>query len=397
MAGGGAVLGVVLGRRRRRQEHQRAAATADTAADLGLTYTETVPRPDAKLPCFIHWEKGRNGVSGVVDGVPVTAFDLTERISGSEGDDFRKRAVVLMPAAGLPEFTLSPLGRVGWLTRAFGFGGVRFDPAAADPLDAPVVRQFDRAFLLNPTNLTSLPPDDQSAQLEEPVRRLFTPSLMAALLDHPDWSLEVDGEWLAVLREIRPEADRGEWLTAAVAVRAALLTAAANPPAEGLPSPPLRTFGQSAARILGTLGGGVLGMFGGFFGCAGLVMLNGFAFLPFLGAALGGLAGGLLGFVLGAMAGWLPAVRNMKPVDPVEQRRRSNRWERTGGCLGFFVGFLGGFVAFIALVELVLGWAAPGGWLALFPILVFGGGFAGLVAGGMLGSRIARRRPPADG
>ncbi|MEO2090800.1 MAG: hypothetical protein ABGY75_15050, partial [Gemmataceae bacterium] len=266
----------------------------------------------------------------------------------------------------------------------------RFDPAAADPLDAPVVRHFGRAFRLDTTDVTpTLLPDP--APPTDPIRRLFTPPLMATALDHPDWSLQCDGERLAVLREIRPAANRDEWLTAAMTVRAALLAAAANPPARELPSPPLRTFGQNAARVLGTVGGGVLGMFGGFFGFAPLAMPNGFVILPFLGAAGGGLAGVLIGFALGVLAGWLPAVRNMKPVDPAEQKRRSNRWVRVGGCLGFFAGFFGGGVAFMALDVLVFGPGGPNGWLALFPVLVFGGGFAGLVAGGMLGSRIARR------
>jgi MFS family permease len=396
VAGVGAVAGVIVGRRRKRQEHERAAGTATTAADFGLTYTETVPRPEAKLPCFTHWERGRNGVSGAISGVPVSAFDLTERIPGGESDTIRERAVVLMPVE-LPAFGLSPLGRYGWIARVFGFGGMRFDPDAADPLDTPVVRRFDRTFRLDPTNATEPMPDDASHPPTDPARRLFTPSLMAAVLDHPDWSIKCDGEWLAVLRDIRPEADRGEWLTAAVGVRAALLASAANPPAEGLPSPPLRTYGQNAALVLGTLVGGVLGSFGAFFGCAPLAMGNGIPFLPFLGAAGGGVAGGLIGFVLGAMAGWLPAVRGMKPVDPAEQKRPGNRWVQAGGCLGFFAGFFGGFVAFIALIELVFGWDGMKGWLAMFPILSFGGGFAGALAGGMLGSRIARRKnKPAE-
>lgn len=396
VAGVGAAVGGAVGLRRKRQEHRRTVDTVTAAADLGLTYTAAVPRPDSKLPCFTHWEKGRNGVSGVIDGVPVSAFDLTERIPGGESDTVREWAVVLMPAAGLPAFTLSPRGRFGWLAHAFGFGGMRFDPAAADLLDAPVVRQFGRTFRLDTTSATPTLVSDPGPPTH-PSRRLFTPRLMATALDHPDWSLQCDGERLAVLREDRPEVDRGDWLTAAVTARAALLAAAAHLPAEGLPSPPLRTFGQNAARILGTLGGGALGMFGGFFGSAPLVMGNGFFLLPFLGAAGGGLAGGLIGFVLGVMAGRLPAVRNMKLVDPAVQNRRRNGWAQGGGCLGFFGGLFGGFAAFIALNELVIGRGGMNvGWLALLPILSLGGAAAGAVVGGFLGSRLARRMGNSD-
>jgi hypothetical protein len=230
---------------------------------------------------------------------------------------------------------------------------------------------------------------------------------MATLLDHPGWSFQANGEWLACWRgnEVRPAGERPGLMADAAEIRGALLTAVADSPLVGLPPLPLPTPGQYAARLLGTLGGGLLGLFGGFFGgffggeeALGLKM---FPIVPFLAAAVGGVAGGAFGFVIGAAIGRLPAVGRWTPPpnDTPEQKaekRRRTRWQQRCGCLGLIVGLFAGFAVFIAVIAFVLQGNVQGGWIALFPILCISGAITGTIGGAAVGRRLDRRQERGD-
>ena len=398
-AAGAAVGGLRRPQTKSPEERHAEEAVAETAR-LELVYSETLSRPAANLPCFEHWHSGTNAAAGEADGVPVSVFDLTERIPGSEGDFFPVRTVVLLPAPGLPACTASPRW-VGRFAHALGFGGMTFDPAAAGEA-RDVVQRFGRAVRVevpgDPGPWKPQTPETQAA--EAAARRLFTRTLMKALLGHPGCSVQAGDGWLACWRGdgVLPATERPELIDTALALRSAFLAAVGDPSPVVLPPRVMPTRGQFMARGMGLTFGSILGLFGGFFGFADVAMEMGDitvrALVPFLGAAAGAVVGGIVGFVIGILAGLLPVVvRWVPPEDTPEQKAASRRrasWVRGCGCLGFFVGFPAGFATFIALLEFVLG-NDPRGWLALFPLLTFGGAFAGIIAGCVVGAWIARR------
>lgn len=403
-----AVPGAIVGALNRSWGRDKLARHAEeasaTTARLALTYTPFVARPAAALPCFEKWAHGADGTAGEVGGVRVSVFDMTERIPSDDGDVFPVRTIVLLPAAGLPAFTTTPRW-AGRFAHAFGFGGMTFDPAATPAGVADVVRRFSRKVRVampgNPGPWTPPTPEAQAA--EDAARRLFAPTLMEALLGHPGWSVQAGDGWLACWRgsEVRPAGERPELIATALALRAALLAAAADPSPLVLPPRRMPTRGQYMARASGMVFGSILGMFGGFFGLGevafGMGEHTGRALVPFVGAAIGALLGGILGFAVGMLAGRLPVVARWVPTpeDTPEQKaaaRRRAPWVRGCGCLGFLVGFPAGFAAFMALLDFGLEGNPRGGWLALFPTLTFGGAFAGMIGGCAVGSWIARRR-----
>ncbi len=340
----GAAAGLVNHSRGRREQKRRAAGAESAAADLGLAFTPTVERPAAALPCFANWYSGKDGNTGVVDGVPVSVFDMTSCIESSEGgDSYPSHTVVLVPAVGLPEFTAGPRSLGSRLTDAFGGGGMTFDPAAAGDA-AEVVRRFGRAVWVDPRGSPGPFEPATAAHLasETTVRRLFTTALMSALLDQPDWSYEANGEWLACYRRkvVRPAGERPHLIAGAVRIRAALLAAAADPPPAGLPPLPLPTPGQYRSRGFGTLAGVVLGMAGGLFGGGAAVSeWDLLKVVWLLAVAVGVVTGGVLGYWVGAAIGLLPAVKRWSPPpagtpeQQAETRRRS-RWQTGCGCVG---------------------------------------------------------------
>ena len=400
----GAVAGIVNHLRGRRKESHQTDAAELTASELGLAYTPTVERPAAALPCFADWSSGKDGNTGVIDEIPVSVFDMTSYFSSMEGDVYSSKTVVLLPAAGLPEFTARPRQFGDWIDHTFGFSGVTFDPSAAGD-DAEVVRRFGRTVWID---LPGRPETWESATAAHQasvttLRRLFTPALMTALLHYPDWWYEANGEWLACFRGkvVRPAGERPQMMTAAVEIRAALVAAAANPmPIGHPPLPPLPhpTPGQYLSRLLGTLAVAVIGLFGGFFGGgAAAFEWSLWAIVPFLTLAVGGVVGGVLGYLVGVTIGFLPAVKRWTPpphgtLERQAEKRRRSKWQTGCGCFGWFAGFFVGFLAFVA-IEAVSGNYRMGAWkIALFFASPLTGMIVGLLGFGWIGGRIAGRR-----
>jgi hypothetical protein len=307
-----AICGVARISYLRSWESSQAAAARQTADELGLTYAPTVERPAAALPCLEHWGSGEHGHSGEIQGVPVRVFDLKECISSDEGTTIRWSTKVLLPAVGLPELTAAPLTLGGLFDRAFGLGGMTFDPAAAPPELTSTVRRFGRAVRIEypgvPGPMTAA--STESLEREAAIRRVLSPALMAALLEHRGWSFQTGDGWLACWRgnSVRPARERPGLIEAAHALRAALLAAAADPLPVVLPSLPRPTAGQYGARMLWTFVGVILGLAIGFF--EGIPTGHNSAWANFVPvfAGAGAVLGGMIGYRIGVLFGRLPMI-----------------------------------------------------------------------------------------
>jgi hypothetical protein len=404
----GAVGGLLTRSRVRRAEVRPAARAGVTAADLGLAYSPTVKRPPIALPCLEKWDCGKDGNTGEFDGVPVSVFDMTERIDDGETVRCPTRTIVLIPAAGLPAFTISPCVARS-LDHLFGFGGMTFDPANAPAGEADTVRQFGRAVRIElPGNRgpwTPATPDSRSAGAA--VRRLITPTLMATLLDQPGWSFQTGAGWLACWRgqEVCLASHRLQRIAVARAIRAALLAAVADPSPVVLQPAPFPTAGQFRARALGTTFGVLLGLVGGsYVAFSGRPTAFGHVYpvvsmtLSLLIVPVGAVVGGLLGYGVGVSLGWVPAIARWAPPAQARPEQKAGTvrrayWRRGCGSLGFFVGGMAGVVAFFALDHLIWPNNPSSDWrLVLFLILPIGGAIAGIMGGVALGGWLGRRR-----
>jgi hypothetical protein len=407
----GAICGMISNSRKHRAELRHSAGIATTASEFGLAYSPTVERPPIALPCLENWHSGKDGHTGELGGLPVSVFDMTERIDTDEGVGFLTKTIVIIPAAGLPAFTSSPRW-AGRFAHILGFGGMRFDPAEAPVEAMDTVRKFGRAIRIDlpgdPAPWTKANSETRSA--EEAVRRLLTPKLMETLLDHRSWSFQTGDGWLACWRgyKVCQAGERPKWIAAASAIRAVLLAAALDPLPVVVPPAQMPTGGQFLARGLGTLAGVLIGLFGTFF-ASSIGITEYFRHtapaaqmtLPFVAMAIGAVVFGVLGFGVGAAIGRIPSIARWTPqpdLTPEQKAKKDRRdsWARRCGCLGFFVGGAAGIGGLIALALLI--WPnneASALRIGLFPIVPISAAIAGLIGGAMLGSWVARRK--ADG
>jgi hypothetical protein len=171
-----------------------------------------------------------------------------------------------------------------------------------------------------------------------------------------------------------------------------------------VPLPPLSltTPGQYVARMILTFAGAVLGASLAFFGIGPRVSdwIRGFS-LPILILA-GAMIGGWIGYWAGVMFGRLPMIARWTPLPastPEEQAKklRLDTWHYLFGCFGWPVGLFFGTGLFFGLKSLVLGPASRQWDSLLCPLLVFGGGVAGIICGLLVGIRVTgsyARVPP---
>jgi len=396
----------------RRAAHARAAQ--DVAGDQGLEYAEsfTLPTGAEAMPMFTGWSNGQHAMSGEAGGVRIQIFDCRTIQKGDESDTITDRTVALLPADGLPDFDLRPrtVGRV--LLDFVGFEGLSFDHEAAGPADADTVRRFAEQFQLfigDPLLVLQAiaageESDPKRAEREAAVRRLFTPSVMAAVNDFPDCAVESASGHLAVWRgsSFQPPRRRPELLDAAVAFRAALRNTPRTAHEPVVPSRPGSGVVRQATRMRNTLVGGAIGSFIGFVVSAMVISITFFGQvrdgkpgaglllepLVFFGCVLSGAA-------VGVLIGSRIPVRDRPPGPPEDPVRQRTRWRATriGGTIGLFVGFFGGFFLFVA-TKIAFDWKFDnfGVDSALFFLSCFGGGFAGVILGGLAGSRLHRWR-----
>jgi len=396
----------------RRAAHARAAEAV--AGEQGWEYAEsfTLPAGAEAMPMFSGWSEGRHAMSGEVGGVRVQIFDCTTIQKGDESDTVTDRTVALLPADGLPNFDLRPRTVGRRLLGFVGFEGLTFDPEAAGPADADTVRRFAEQFqifigdplLVLQALAAGEESDPKRAEREAAVRTLFTPSVMAAVNDFPDCAAESASGRLAVWRgsSVQPPGRRPALLEAAVALHAAFPKAPRMASDLVVPARSGTSVGRQARRMRNTLVGGAIGCFVGFVVSAMIISIlffrdvpggkpgAGFFLLPltFFGCILtGGGAGALIGSRL--------PVRDLPPTTPEDPARQKARRRATtfGVVVGLFVGFFGGFILFAA-TKIAFDWKFDnfGVDAALFFLSCFGGGFVGVVLGGMAGNRLHRWR-----
>ncbi|HKB05414.1 MAG TPA: hypothetical protein VKD90_24530 [Gemmataceae bacterium] len=389
----------------RRAAHARKAR--EVAEELGHEYAEsaTLPPGADRLPLFAAWTNGRHAMTGTVHGVLVTLFDCTTIIRGNEEDSYTDRTVAILPADGLPRFDLRPrtAGRrlLGWA----GFVGLTFDPAAAGPADAETVRRFADHFYLSiddPVALLQAVPDGDSpdrAAREEVVRRLFTPTVMEAVNEFPDFAVQSGPGHLAVWSGdgILAARRRPDLWDAAVELSAAF-TRQSGAAAPVIPARTGTDIGRQVRKVQSTTLGALAGAFGGFILSAVVMPILffgamkddrpgvGFFLLPvvFFGLVLSGAT-------VGAAVGSRIPVRDTAAEDPAQAAARRKSVTR-GGVAGFFAGFFGGFLVF-AGTRIGLNWRFNnvGVEAATFFASVFGGAVLGAVLGVVLANRLGRR------
>jgi hypothetical protein len=387
----------------RRAAHMR--AVREVASAEGWEYAESfaLPAGAEAMPAFAGWSNGRHAMSGLVDGVPVHVFDCTTVIKGDENDTVTVRTVALVPIGGLPDFDLRPRSVGRRLLSLAGFDGLSFDPEAAGPADVDTVRQFNEQFQLwvgDPLALLRVIAAGESpdrAEHEVAIRRLFTPAVMAAVSDFPNYAAEAAAGYLAVWHRsgIQPARTRPALRDAAVTLRQVFLRAERTGSEPVVPARPNSGTDRQVGRMRNAAIGGVAGLFGGFTVSAVLMPLMlvgamndngpgvGFFVHPlvFLGCVLGGA-------LFGALIGSRVPVRARPSEDP-EQRNRRVRATMRGGVVGLFVGFFGGFFLF-AVTQIAFGWRVDNFGVegALFFGSTFGGGGFGATLGALIGRRL---------
>jgi hypothetical protein len=411
----------------------------ELAETLGREYAESysLPTEAQPMPVFEGWSNGRNAMTGREGGVPVTVFDYTTITEGGDSNTVTDGTIALLPADGLPAFDLRPrtFGRriLGWA----GFQGLTFDPVAGDPADAYTIQRFSELFYLAPVDPVTMmrdmaeqtpkesdgrvhPPPlmgrltamgemmenrpPEWAGREEAVRRLFTPAMMDAINQYPEYAIQSRHGFLAVWRGsgVLPAAKRTELYDATVELRA-LLT---RPPQSGagkvIPGRAGTDTSRQLRRVQNTLIGTGVGAFVGFVLSAMAISVVFFRQVPrqqgpglgffiqpllFFGLTFGGAAVGA------AIASRLP-VRSLPPELAEDPARRKARQRATGLAIliGFVTGFFAGFAVFVAS-KILLDWKLVFGVeAALFFGSMFGGAVLGAVTCGATVNWWYRRR-----
>jgi hypothetical protein len=245
-----AILGtadtVVKSRAQRRRAHHAEQVTA-LAAELKFDYVSGICSNDLiryrNLSLFrlSRWSEAVNRMTGQFDGLDVELVDYTYVLKGDEGGESHySQTVVLFPncAANLPRFQLNPSGPVSKFL--YGDQGISFEvDERMVSLDRDVITLFSNQYFLCPGKRpfedvvrgTHDSSDDcESAIDKESVQRLFNLELLRFFAGRPGWSVESDGQHLAVWRtkHIVPADKRRRFLDDAVRVRRAIIASSAS-------------------------------------------------------------------------------------------------------------------------------------------------------------------------
>ncbi|MCY2966320.1 MAG: hypothetical protein NT069_22250 [Planctomycetota bacterium] len=414
----GALVGFVVGMVQSLKQQAHSRQLAELSHELGLDWSADVSLDNNwGLPLFQNWSNGRNRMSGERTGVPFQIFDFTTVHREGEQRRSTSRTVFLCEAAGLPEFTLCPQGLGLRLLGRAGVEGLTFDCARGlDPVESETVAQFSRQFHLKAIDVAKMIAiavlsADEDSDNENAVRRLFSPRVMELFNKHPDYSLQAGQGFLAVWRgdRILPRRLRTELLTTALEIRSGLADGVRDSrDVAGLAPRPGAETGRQAVRFRNTLIGGVAGLFLGFFlGASGASAIF---FRPAIGQPPGWdivlvpvvffgsvLLGGGLGAAVGSvvpvrLAKKLELTEKIDPNDIVTRRKATG----IGVTAGLFLGFISGFLLFVALLRLFKLPDMPF-WLnsMLFFACLGIGSVGGAVLGGRLAYRIFTRRAAA--
>jgi hypothetical protein len=244
----------------------------------------------------------------------------------------------------------------------------------------------------------------ESAGQEEAIRRLFTPAVMTAANQYPEYAIQSRPGFLVVSRGsgVLPSRQRTELRDAAVDLRALLTRPAERGAKAVIPGRVAMDRSRQARKVGNAVVSGVLGLFVGFILAMMVMSIAFFRQVPGQGPGLGFSllpvlvpVFVLVGAAVGAGIGWRVPVQNLTPgqaEDPA-QRRRRQRAAECGALVGLFGGFIGGFVVFVASKTL-FGWKLDdfGAEGALFFGSIFGSALIWAVTCATVVNRLYRRR-----
>lgn len=359
--------------------------------------SRAVPGLRPRLPLFADWHKAENRVAGTFGGGAAEVFDLTTVEKGEDTTVYHDWTAVLFRDASLPAFECFPTND-GWATRleravrpavrfAAGDGGPAVHATAA----------FEAAYQLSPLHPT---PEGPEPSPEADLRSLFRGPVLSVLGGRPGWRIQsADGGLLCARRGF---AD-GEAREALCREAAEIADALRTPPHLDEPvlaCPPGLETGRQRARLAGAGVGGLVGGVVGFFGSFAVFTAFLFAGGPgdgpgdgpanFFGGFFGSVFGGLFaGIALGVWIGRRIGGRCYRPgasADPPRPEPAGlGGWMVGGAFAGWAAGGATGLVLTVAATA-----AGAAAWAA--PLLMFLPPTAGLISGGYLGQRHARRR-----
>ncbi|MFO0802756.1 MAG: hypothetical protein U0791_06480 [Gemmataceae bacterium] len=394
----GAGVGLFFGVARHRRNARYAADAAELSAENDFAFEakpEEVERPE--MPLFANMSSIHNRMTTKKDGVPVEVFDLTTASETSEGTDYVRRTVVLLPAPGLPHFRLNAKNIGSRFLDWIGVKGVTFDPnATTNEDDRAAAEAFARNYQLTTVDTTELAAGTPEvfAAGDDAARKAFPLPVLRALASRPGWSIESHGGKLAFWQgaAVHPPRKRLAMIEGALQLRNKFLHPAN--PNEILPAIPGTDRGRQSGRMQGALLGGVIGAFASFFfGFIGVMMFtdrkpgagDG---LPFELLVMPAIV--ILGTALGVLVGI-----NLPMRGPLLKKPKDPKLEKRVGCavlFGLFGGFMGGGILGAAAgIILNLGMDENKLRMGLF----FGGAgvgfFTGPVICGMLAHKILSR------
>ncbi len=192
-------------------EKKRTAALADACLRMGFNFQPKIPADQApsfgKFHLFSvgHGRKGWNLMTGKVDDAAASVFDYRYTTGGGKNSHTWTQTVAVIPGSGgLPDFALQPEHWWDKIGEILGHKDINFE---ASP-------EFSKHYLLKG-------PD------EGRIRAAFGAQALGYFAQHPDWSVEVKDDAMAIYRRAkRPKAEEMQGFVADVAaVRRALVHA----------------------------------------------------------------------------------------------------------------------------------------------------------------------------
>ena len=221
----GCMIGAVGGWGERTWRRRHLEGTQAVAREMGYTWQPSAEIHRAStsvFPMLADWHKGERLMEGEGDGVSVQVFDYTSMTSDVDGVGLSHATVVLLPAAGVPEFDL--LRR--WFLMAGRWSGLQFTPS--DDLsasDIAALSEFTRMYAVYCGFTRAGQSPGATPTTEQRLVQFLTPNVMKALTEFPNWWVETRADRMALSlgRGVRPPAERRLMVDQALAIRQVLI------------------------------------------------------------------------------------------------------------------------------------------------------------------------------
>ena len=258
-----------------------------------------------ELDMFRTWQSADHHVAGIHRDQSFEMIDVTNHYRGTARLQVTQ-TVLLMPGSTnlLPGFEILPRGMVDVLG-ALHIGGLEIRPPDGPQFrDAEIIKDFNRHYLLYKGGVvesvqSAIAPTQTAAQDFAELATLFRTPILRFLAQHPGWSIESQGGFLAISAHGRLLDDTGR--NDLLSFAAELLSMLHCPPRSASPPAVQMQTVMEPKRLLGTVIGALVGFLVGTMTAGTLNLLSiigGWKFmllLPLLaiaGIALGGFVGG---------------------------------------------------------------------------------------------------------